>query len=127
MAYAKDGEVGFEDDDLDFDGNLAKFGVSVDHLKGPPEEKRRFEAWMTAEDKQRWKHNDVVPEEYLLTKFKGLCFYFPDKANAIYKVCERNLDWKGRDGWVAIAEKEGGNDSQDEPITLALVCQLVCR
>ena len=38
---------------------------------------------------------------------------------------ESNLDWKGRDGWVAIAEKEGGNDSDDEPIILALVCELV--
>ena len=80
---------------------------------------------MTAEDLERWKHNNEVPEEYLLTKFKGLRFYFPNKDKDIYKVCERNLDWKGRDGWVAIAEKEGGDDSQDKPITLELVCELV--
>ena len=40
-------------------------------------------------------------------------------------MCERNLDWKGRDGWVAIAKKEGGDDSHDEPIALELVCELV--
>ena len=80
---------------------------------------------MAAEDKQRWKNHDDVPEEYLLTKFKGLRFYYPDTRNAVYKVSESNLDWKGRDGWVAIAEKEGGDDSQDEPITLELVCELV--
>ena len=79
---------------------------------------------MTAEDLERWKHNDPVAEEYLFQKFKGLCFYYPDK-NAVYKVSESNIEWKGRDGWTAIAEKEGGNDSDDEPIALALVCELV--
>ena len=124
VAKAKDGEVGFEDDDLDFDANLAKFGVSVAHLKSPHEEKRRFEAWMTEDDLNRWKHNDEVSERYLLEKFKGLRFFFPDK-NAVYKVCEGNLEWKGRNGWVAIAEKEEGNDSDDEPLALTLVCELV--
>ena len=74
----------------------------MDHLKAPPEEKRRFEAWMTAEDLERWKHNDPVAEEYLFQKFKGLCFYYPDK-NAVYKVSESNIEWKGRDGWTAFA------------------------
>ena len=122
VAKANDGEVGFDDDDLDFDANLAKFGVSVAHLKSP--EKRKFYAWLTEEDKRRWKHNDQVSEIYLLEKFKNLRFYLPDK-DAVYKVCNKNLDWKGRDGWVAIAKKEGGNDSDDEPITLELVCKLI--
>ena len=103
---------------------MVKFGVSVAHLKSPHEEKKRFEAWMTEEDLQRWKHNDEVAEKYLLQKFKGLRFYFPDK-DAVYKVCDRNLDWKGRNGWASIAEKEGGDDSDDEPIALELVCELL--
>ena len=40
-------------------------------------------------------------------------------------ICNKNLDWKGRDGWVAIAENKGGNDSDDEPITLELACKLI--
>lgn len=124
FGKANDGEVGFGDDDLDFDADLGKFGVSVDHLKSPCEDKRRFEAWMTEEDLVRWKHNDAVSEEYLLQKFKGLRFYIPDNE-ADYKVCDKNLEWKSRDGWVVIAEKEGGNDSDDEPLALALVCELV--
>ena len=79
---------------------------------------------MTQDDLTRWKHDDEVAEQYLLQKFKGLRFFFPDK-DAVYKVCEENLDWKGRDGWVAIAEKEGGDDSDDEPLALALVCELI--
>ena len=43
----------------------------------------------------------------------------------MYKVSESNIEWKGRDGWVAIAENEGGDDNDDEPITLELVCELV--
>ena len=44
----------------------------------------------------------------------------------MYKVCNKNLEWKGRgNGWVVIAEKEGGDDSDDEPITLELVCKLI--
>merc|ERR1711957_120284 len=77
-----------------------------------------------AEDLIWWKKNDPVDEEHLLQKFKGLRFYFPDK-DAVYKVCDKNLDWKKNHGWVAIAEKEGGSDSDDEPLTLALVCELV--
>ena len=73
-----------------------------------------------------WKDNGEVAEEYLLQRFMNLRFYFPDK-NAVYKVCDRNLEWKGKNGWVAIAEKEGGNDSVDEPIILALVCELVAE
>ena len=53
VAKTNNGEIGFGDDDLDFDANLAKFGVSLAHLKSPHEEKRRFEAWMTKEDLQR--------------------------------------------------------------------------
>ena len=49
LDYAKSGEIGFEDDDLDFDANLGKFGVSVNHLKSP-QENRRFEAGMTEQD-----------------------------------------------------------------------------
>ena len=79
---------------------------------------------MTEEDLRRWEDNDEVAEGYLLEKFKNLWFYFPDK-DAVYKVCDRNLDWKGRNGWIAIAEKEGGDDSDDEPIALELVCKLV--
>ena len=45
----------------------------------------------------------------------------------MYKVCGRNLEWKGRGGWVAIAKKEGGDDSEDEPIALTLVCKLVAE
>ena len=41
------------------------------------------------------------------------------------KVCDKNLEWKGRNGWVAIAEKEGGDDNNDKPITLELVCEMV--
>ena len=122
--YAKSGEVGFEDDDLDFDANLGTFGVSVSHLKSPHKESRRFEAWMTEKNLIWWKKNDAVDEEHLLQKFKGLRFYFPDK-DAVYKVCDKNLDWKKNHGWVAIAEKEGGSDSDDEPLALALVCELV--
>ena len=40
-------------------------------------------------------------------------------------MCDKNLDWKKNHGWVAIAEKEGGNYSDDEPLALALVCELV--
>ena len=47
VAKANSGEVGFEDNDLDFDANLAKFGVSVAHLQAPLE-KRKFEAWIEA-------------------------------------------------------------------------------
>ena len=65
-------------------------------------------------------------KEYLLQKFKNLRFYFPDK-DEVYKVCDKNLDWKGRDGWVAIAEKEGGDDSDGEPIALELVCEIVAE
>ena len=126
MEYANLGEVGFNDDDLDFDANLGKLGVSVAHLKGPPQEKRRFEAWMTPQDKIWWKDNGEVAEEHLAQKFKGLRFYFPDK-DAMYKVSEEKLEWKGRNGWVAITEKEGGDDSDDEPIALALVCELVAE
>ena len=79
---------------------------------------------MTEEDLRRWKDNDEVAEGYLLEKFKNLRFYFPDK-DAVYKFCDRNVDWKGRNGWVAIAEKEGGDDSDDESIALELVCELV--
>ena len=79
---------------------------------------------MTEEDKRRWKHNDQVSENYLLENFENLWFYLPDK-DAVFKVCDKKLDWKGRNGWVVIAEKEGGNDSDDEPITLELVCKLV--
>ena len=124
VTKANDGEVGFDDDDLNFDANLAKFGVSVGHLKSPPE-KRKFEAWMTEQDKRDWKDNDQVAEARLITKFKDLRFYWPDE-DAVYKVCNKNLEWRGRrDGWVAIAEKEGGDDSDDEPIALELVCELV--
>ena len=43
----------------------------------------------------------------------------------MYKVCNKNLEWKGRgNGWVVIAEKEGGDDSDDEPITLELMCKV---
>ena len=122
VAKPNDGEVGFEDNDLDFDTNLAKFGVSVGHLKSP--EKRKFEAWMTEEDLRRWKDNDQIAEAYLLGKFKNLRFYFPDK-DAVYKVYDKNLDWKGRNGWAAIAEKEGGEDKDDEALALELVCKLV--
>ena len=45
----------------------------------------------------------------------------------MYKVYDRNLEWKGRNGRVAIVEKEGGNDSDDEPIALALVCKLIAE
>ena len=75
VAKANDGEVGFGDDDIGFDANLAKFGVSVAHLKSMHEEKRRFEAWMTEEDLQHWKRNNEVAKDYLLQKFKGLRFY----------------------------------------------------
>ena len=44
VAKVNDGEVGFGDGDLNFDANLAKFGVGVPHLKSPHEEKRRFGA-----------------------------------------------------------------------------------
>lgn len=43
----------------------------------------------------------------------------------MYKVCKSNLSWKGRNGWTAICEKEGGGDSNDEPIALDLVCKMV--
>ena len=43
----------------------------------------------------------------------------------MYKVSDTNLEWKRRNGWVAICEKEGGNDYDDEPIVLELVCELV--
>ena len=66
------------------------------------------------------------PRSIYSKKFMNLWFYFPDK-NAVYKVCDRNFEWKGKNGWVAIAEKEEGNDSGDEPITLALVCELVAE
>ena len=97
MEYANLGEVGFNDDDLNFDANLGKLGVSVAHLKGPSQEKRRFEAWMTPQDKIWWKDNNKVAEEHLAQKFKGLHFYFPEK-DAMYKVSESNIEWKGRDG-----------------------------
>ena len=45
----------------------------------------------------------------------------------MYKGCDKKLDWKGRDGWVTIAEKEGDNDSDDKPIALELVCKLVAE
>ena len=90
-----------------------------------PLEKRKFEAWMTEEDLRRWKDKDQVFEECLLQKFKNLWFYFPDKD--AMKVCDKNLDWKGRDGWIAIAEKEGGNDSDDKPVALELVYELVAE
>ena len=79
---------------------------------------------MTEQDLIWWKQNDEVDEEHLLQKFKGLRFFFPDKE-AVYKVCDKNLEWKKNHGWVAIAEKEGGSDSDDEPLALALVCELV--
>ena len=41
----------------------------------------------------------------------------------MYKVCDRNLEWKGRNGWVAIGKKEGGDGSDDEPIALEQVCE----
>ena len=41
------------------------------------------------------------------------------------KVCGKNLEWKGRNGWVVIAEKEGDDDTDDNPITVELVCKLV--
>ena len=79
VRYASLGEAGFEDEDLDFDADLAKFGVSVAHLKGPTQEKRKFEAWMIPQDKIWWKHKESISEEHLAQKFKGLHFYFPDK------------------------------------------------
>ena len=79
---------------------------------------------MAEQDLVCWKHTDEVSEEHLLQKFKGLRFYIPDNE-ADYKVCDKNLEWKSRDGWVVIAEKEGGNDSDDEPLALALACELV--
>ena len=42
---------------------------------------------MTEQDLIWWKHNNEVDEEYLLQKFKGLRFFYPDK-DAIYMVCE---------------------------------------
>jgi hypothetical protein len=35
VTKANNGEVGFGDDDLDFNANLAKFGANVAHLKSP--------------------------------------------------------------------------------------------
>ena len=44
----------------------------------------------------------------------------------MYKIYNKNLEWKGgRNGWVVIAEKEGGDDSDDEPISLKLLCKLI--
>ena len=65
VAKANVGEVGFGDDDLDFDANLAKFGVSVAHLKSSLE-KRKYEAWMTEEDLRRWKDKYQVQEPSVL-------------------------------------------------------------
>ena len=40
-------------------------------------------------------------------------------------VCKEQLEWKRRNGWVTIAEKEGGNDSDNKLLALALVSELV--
>jgi len=99
FGKANDGEVGFGDDDLDFDANLGKFGVSVAHLKSPCEDKRRFEAWMTEQDLVRWKHNDEVSKEHLLRKFKGL-FYFPPTMMQYTRCAIRILSGgQGMVGW----------------------------
>ena len=50
--------------------------------------------------------------------------YHPNKE-AMYKVRKRNIKWKGRNGWVVICEKEEGDDSDDKPIALELVCKMV--
>ena len=84
-----------------------------------------FEAWTTKEDLVRWKHNDKVSEEYLLQKVKGLCVFFSDK-DAVYKVSNSNLEYKGRDGWVAIAEKERDDDLNSEPLAFGVDVRACC-
>ena len=66
LGYTHSGDVGFDDDDLDFGDNLGKFRMNVTHLKAPLEEKRRFQAWMTDQDKTWRKNKDKVPKEHLL-------------------------------------------------------------
>ena len=81
---------------------------------------------MTKEDLQSWERNEPVAKDYLLEKFKGLRFYFPDK-DVVYKVCNKKFDWKGKDDWVAIPEKEESNDSDGKPTVLTLVCKFVAE
>jgi hypothetical protein len=118
--------VTFEDDDINFDLQLEKFGVDLVALKHVPIE-RIFRAWVEDWEKVARKKNDCVMEAKFLAKYKGLVFCDPD-TGFVFKVWERNLEFRsGRGGgWHVIGEcADDPSNVLTEPFTLEIACELI--
>ena len=73
MIAAEDGrmeEVGFEEQDLAFDEDLADAGLVVKNLKRPPE-KEVFRAWLSDKEKKWAKKKEAVHKTGLLKSLGG--------------------------------------------------------
>jgi hypothetical protein len=121
---ATEADAMFEDDDINFDLQLEKFGVNMDILKEPAVE-RIFSSWVEEWEEEARKKNDCVSEALLLQKYKGLVFCDPDSGND-FSIWQQNMEFcRGRgNGWflLGVCTKNG---VEDEGFTLELACKMI--
>ncbi len=114
----------FEDDDINFDLQLKKFGVITGKLKEPAVQ-RIFCAWVEDWEEDARKKNGCVLEVLLLQKCKGLVFHDPDSGN-VFCIWHQNMEYcRGRgNGWflLGVCVKDG---VENEAFTLELACKMI--
>lgn len=109
-----------------FDLQLEEFGVNTAALKAPaPPTQRVFRAWVEDWEAEYRYNNDVVAEQTLLTKYKGLVFQDPDTGN-VFSVYKGNLEFRrGKgNGWFVIGVNADDEDEM-EPFSLEVACDCI--
>ena len=106
--------LGWNDDDVNFDIGLEKWGVDVDDLQKKTIPERTFNAWIEDWENAILKHNDTVSEARLLEKYKGLCFYDIDQ-DITYTAYSHCLEYKKfrNGGWCLIGAPPDYDGSAD--------------
>ena len=118
MEKESSGEL-FNDDDINFDLGLEKYGVDVEELENANAYKRHFNGWIEEWEIPLLKKNDAVAEARLLKKYEGLVFHDIDE-DIVMTISDTNLEFsRGKSGgWSVIGMSpsyDGTNEEVLEP------------